>query len=132
MEQVGREMIMQPALATSLFEKLGGSPAIEAVVRDFYKRVLGDPDLQGFFAKTDMDKQTRSQIAFLTMALGGPNNYDGRPMKEAHDGMGITDMHFDKVAGHLVAALKDAGVCDEDVNEVVALVGPLKKQIVSA
>ena len=123
---------MSQALATSLFEKLGGSPAIEAVVKAFYQRVLGDPDLEGFFANTDMDQQTRSQIAFLTMALDGPNAYNGRPMKEAHDGMGITEMHFDRFAGHLVAALKAAGVCDDDVNEVVALVGPLKRQIVSA
>ncbi len=123
---------MQQAVETTLFEKLGGSAAIEAVVMAFYKRVLGDPDLQGFFAKTDMDKQTRSQIAFLTMALGGPNEYNGRPMKAAHDGMGITEMHFDKVAGHLVDTLKSVGVCDDDVNEVVALIGPLKKQIVSA
>lgn len=123
---------MSVSTEVSLFEKLGGREALEAVVPMFYDRVLGDPDLSGFFADTDIDFQTKQQIAFLSMALGGPNEYDGRPMKEAHDGMGITDVHFDKVAGHLVATLKSVGVGKEDIDAVVDLVGPLKKQIVSA
>ena len=57
---------------------------------------------------------------------------NGRPMREVHEPMAITDHHFDLVAQHLVATLKWAGVCEDDVNEVVAIVGPLKKQIVTA
>lgn len=123
---------MQQTMTRTLFDKLGGTPAVTAVVKGFYEKVLGDPDLKGYFATTDMDKQTKSQIDFLTMALGGPNNYEGKPMKEAHAGMGITEPHFCKVAEHLVNTLKGAGVCDEEVNAVVALVGPLKAQIVTA
>lgn len=123
---------MSVSTEVSMYEKLGARKALEAVVPMFYERVLGDPDLAGFFAKTDMDFQTKQQIAFLAMALGGPNEYEGRPMKEAHDGMGITDVHFDKVAGHLVATLETAGVGKEEIDAVVGLVGPLKKQIVSA
>lgn len=123
---------MSVSTEVSLYEKLGGGKALEAVVPMFYERVLSDPDLAGFFADTDMDFQTKQQVAFLSMALGGPNEYDGRPMKEAHDGMGITEVHFGKVAGHLVATLESAGVCKEDIDAVVELVGPLKKQIVSA
>ncbi len=125
-------MAMAQAVATTLFEKLGGKPAIEAVVKEVYKRVLDDANLKGYFAKTDMDRQTQMQIKFITMALGGPNEYDGRPMAETHESMGITSHHFDLVAGHLVAALKWAGVSDEDVNEVVGAVAPLKDAIVTA
>jgi len=117
---------------TTLFETLGGAPAIRAVVTDFYTRVLADDNLKGFFKNTDMDRQREQQIAFVTMALDGPNEYNGRPMKEAHEGMGITEFHFDQVAGHLVDALKNAGVSDELVGEVVARVAPLKSVIVNA
>lgn len=123
---------MSQAVATSLFKKLGGRPAIEAVVEEFYIRVLADVDLKGFFADTDMDRQTKQQVNFLIMALGGPNDYNGRPMKEAHEGMGVTEHHFNLVAGHLVETLKWAGVCEDDINEVVAAVGPLKDAIVTA
>lgn len=122
---------MTQAVAT-LFEKLGGTTAIEAVVGEFYKRVLADNELRGFFAKTDMTVQTQQQIKFLSMALGGPNEYKGRSMSDAHKGMGITDHHFGLVAGHLVDALKGAGVGQEEIDAVVALVGPLKDDIVMA
>lgn len=117
---------------TTLFDKIGGSAAVEAVVKEFYTRVLADKDLKNFFDKTDMDAQTKSQIDFITMAIGGPNHYEGRPMKEAHEGMGITEMHFDKVATHLVETLAWGGVGQDDINEIVSVVGPLKAQIVEA
>lgn len=126
---------MTPAMQktkTSLFEKLGGRPAVETVVNEFYKRVLGDNQLKDFFAKTDMVKQKRHQVDFVSMALGGPIQYTGRTMKKAHEGMKITAKHFDLVAGHLVGALKHAGVAQDDINQVVGAVAPLKGDVVSA
>jgi len=117
-------------VTTTLYDKIGGAPAVEAVVKEFYVRVLADKDLKNFFDRTNMDAQTKSQINFITMALGGPNNYDGKPMKEAHEGMGITEMHFDKVATHLVETLAWGGVSQEDIDTIVGVVAPLKAQIV--
>ncbi len=123
---------MAQAIATTLFDKLGGTAAIEVVVKEFYERVLGDAALKGYFANTNMDRQIQQLTRFLCMALGGPNDYDGKPVRETHEHMGITEHHFDLVAQHLVAALKWAGVCEDDVNEIVSIVAPLKKQIVTA
>ncbi len=123
---------MAQAIATSLFDKLGGTAAVEVVVKEFYERVLGDGELKGYFANTNMDRQIQQQIKFVSMALGGPNEYDGGPMREAHEYMGITDHYFDPLAQHLVAKLQWAGVCEDDVNEVISLVAPLNKQILTA
>jgi len=122
---------MSHATSTCLFEKLGGRQAIETVVKEFYKRMLKDAQVAGFFKDTNMDFQTQQQIKFLTMALGGPNEYDGRDMKDAHNDLGITEHHFNVVAGHLVDTLKWAGVCQEDIDAVVGLVGPLKNDVVT-
>lgn len=121
---------MSQAVAISLYEKLGGEAAVKAVVTEFYKRVLGDASLKGFFEGVDMTRQTQSQIDFLSQALGGPENYTGRSMRDAHHGMGITEHHFGLVAGHLVDALKWAKVPQADIDAVVALVGPLQADIV--
>ncbi len=122
---------MSQSTSTCLFEKLGGRVAVETVVKEFYKRMLSDPQVAGFFKDTNMDFQTKQQISFLTMALGGPNEYDGRNMKDAHNDLGITEHHFNVVAGHLVDTLKWAGVCQEDIDAVVGLVGPLKGDVVT-
>ena len=66
----------------------------------------------------------------MTMAFGGPNAYSGRSMVEAHkkliDEQGLNADHFDMVAGHLVSTLQDLGVAKPLIDEVVAIVGPLR------
>ena len=55
----------------SLFEQIGGAPAVEAAVDIFYKKVLADTRVNHFFETVDMDKQRFKQKAFLTFAFGG-------------------------------------------------------------
>ena len=115
----------------TLYDQIGGRTAIQTVVEEFYNRVLGDPKLKDFFSNTDMDKQRQHQVNFLSMALGGPNQYTGRTMQSAHSDLGITNNDFDAVAGHLVAALEWAGVEKEAISAVVDAVVPLKAHIVT-
>lgn len=68
----------------TLFERLGGEAAINAVVDKFYEFMLADPITAPFFAKTDMTKQRQSQKDFIIMVTGGPNHYHGMDMKKAH------------------------------------------------
>jgi hemoglobin len=91
--------------AKSLFDKLGGTKSVEAVVDEFYKRVLADTELKPFFAKTNMTWLRMRQVQFLIQALGGPALYKGKGMKEAHAKMTIGQHHFDLVAMHLVDTL---------------------------
>jgi hemoglobin len=115
---------------STLLEQLGGRDAVEAVVAGFYARVLADPTLAPFFRRISMSRQQQQQVDFFVTVLGGANLYKGRDMVTAHAGMGITDAHFDAVAGHLVATLQELGVADAGVQQVVALVAPLREQIV--
>jgi hemoglobin len=116
---------------TSLYEAIGGEPALIAVVDDFYDRVTADPELAAFFAGTNMNKLKGRQVEFFAAALGGPHAYTGGAMREVHRGRGISQAHFDLVAGHLVAALGAAGVPEDMIGRVVSLVAPLAEEIVS-
>lgn len=117
---------------TSLFDAIGGTNAVKTVVADFYKRVLSDPNLSGFFSNTDMVRQTELQVQFVSQALGGPVEYSGRDMKSAHQSLNITEVHFGLVAGHLVEALRTAGVSDVQIEEIVSRIAPLKDEICTA
>lgn len=116
----------------SLYERLGGKGAITAAVERFYERVLKDPQLQSFFAKTDMEWLKSRQTQFLTQALGGPADYKGRSMKMAHAGLAIKQSHFDLVAKHLVETLQSLKVPQALIDEVVAGVVPLAGEIVNS
>jgi hemoglobin len=122
---------MSAAAGVSIFEAIGGEPALVAVVDDFYERVLADPQLAGFFAGANMPKLKGRQVEFFAAALGGPDIYTGGTMRDVHAGRGISQADFDKVAFHLVNSLAAAGVAGETINQIAAAVTPLAGDIVS-
>ncbi|NUP29898.1 MAG: group 1 truncated hemoglobin [Nocardia sp.] len=116
---------------TTIYEQIGGHEALEAVVADFYTRVLADEELAGFFSGTNMSRLRGKQVEFFAAALGGPEPYTGAPMKQVHQGRGITSRHFGLVAGHLTDSLTAAGVGEETVAQIIAAVAPLADDITS-
>ena len=107
----------------TLFEQLGGSSAVDAAVDVFYRRVLNDDRTASFFDTVDMERQAAKQKAFLTMAFGGPNNYSGHDMRKAHAHLvkqGLSDEHFDTVLEHLGGSLRELGVSEALISQVVA------------
>ncbi len=115
----------------TLFERLGGTPAIKATVDVFYEKVLADPTLKPFFKNTNMAWLKGRQSAFFIQALGGPAVYKGKDMKSAHARLPITAADFNRVTQHLVASLADLKVPQPLIDEVVAAVAPLGRQIVN-
>lgn len=116
----------------SIYEEIGSHKALVAVVDDFYERVLDDPGLAVFFKGTNMSRLKGMQVEFFATALGGPDEYSGRSMKDAHLGLGIGQRHFDLVATHLNEALSGAGVPQETVNTIIGTIAPLADDIVAS
>ncbi len=115
----------------SLFKRIGGADAVSATVEKFYERVVDDPELRPFFAKTNMKWLEERQKRFFTQALGGPEVYTGRSMRETHSHLSIEQHHFDLVAKHLTATLAALSVPAPLIDEVIAVVGPLAAEIVN-
>lgn len=108
------------ATEPTLYDRLGGELAIDALTKSFYDRVLADIELKPFFEHTSMEKLRAMQREFLCAALDGPVIYTGKPLAYAHQGRGITSQHFAKFVQHFLASLRDFGVSDDDADEVIA------------
>jgi hemoglobin len=114
----------------SVYERLGGSLAIRSVTEVFYRKVLADDLLAPYFDDVDMDRQIAKQASFLTMALGGPNEYTGDDLRSAHAGMAdLDDKHFDAVIGHLADTLRVFGVSEADVAAVGAVADSVRNDV---
>lgn len=119
-----------------LWERLGGEPAVKAVIHDFVLAAAPDPKVN--FLRNGQFKLDASGVEMLEKRLvelvsavtGGPLKYTGRDMKSAHAGMKITDAEFDALAGHLVATMKKYKVPDAELNELIGIVGSTRKDIV--
>ena len=119
-----------PGASAKLFDRLGGRPALEAVVDDFLGRVEGDERINASFAGSHVPRLRQRLIELLCAGTGGGCTYTGRDMKTVHTGMGITSAQFDALAGHLVATLDKFKVPQREKGELLAIVGPMKKDIV--
>ncbi|PCH60622.1 MAG: group 1 truncated hemoglobin [Gammaproteobacteria bacterium] len=118
----------------SLYERLGGEAAVSAAVDIFYRKMLADDRVSSFFDNTDMDKQIAKQKGFLTMVFGGPNNYTGKNMRDAHAPLvakGLNDTHVDITIEHLASTLKELGVADEDIAEVASIANSVRDDVLN-
>lgn len=104
----------------TLFERVGGEQMIAEVVDGFYDRVLADPELKPFFRNTSIDKLRSMQREFFGAALDGPVTYTGKPLSHVHHGRGITKHHFTLFVNHLLDTLRDRGINDQDVTDIIS------------
>ena len=119
---------------TTLYERLGGAPAMEAAVDIFYRKVLTDDRISRFFEDVDMERQAAKQKAFLTMVTGGPANYTGQDMRRGHAHLvaqGLNDGHFDAVVELLAGTLTELGAQPEDIAEVGALANSVRDDVLN-
>lgn len=123
----------------SLYQRLGGGAAIIAVVDDFVGRAAANPKVnftrkghaREWSATPEAVAHLKKQlVTFIGSATGGPEKYAGRDMKMAHTAMKISEAEFGALADDLVASLDKFKVPTAEKNELMAIVGTTKKDIV--
>ena len=116
----------------ALFDRIGGSAAIQAAVDLFYTKVLADTRVNGFFEGVGMERQKQMLATFLTVAFGGPNNYTGKNLRDSHRHLvkqGLNDSHFDTIIGHLGATLAELSVPSELIGEAAAIAESVRSDV---
>ena len=114
----------------TLYDKIGGEETIKKMITPFYQKVLSDSLLGPFFAETSLEKLTRMQEQFFTIALGGPAKDTNISLVDAHQGRGIERQHLTRFTDHLLETLREVGVGDSEASEVVAKIATYSGEIV--
>jgi hemoglobin len=117
--------------AKSLYERLGGKPALNAVVGELWNNVAADARINGRFTHTDPKVFGSQLVDFLCQASGGPCKYQGADMKTAHTGMKLTNAEFTALAEDTVKALDKFKVPATEKTEVMNMLGGLQGDIVN-
>ncbi|WP_424000278.1 group I truncated hemoglobin [Haloarcula salina] len=112
-----------------LYDQIGGRDAVEAVVSDFYDAVLSDERINHYFADQDMTELRAHQIQFISSVTGGPVDYSGADMREAHSHLDLGEADFRAVAEHLETALRENGVSEANVERILGRVAELKAPV---
>ncbi|MBC8027394.1 MAG: group 1 truncated hemoglobin [Steroidobacteraceae bacterium] len=124
--------IPPPAVAPagSLYERLGGTAKVSAFVGVTIERTVADPALNRTFDKVNLQHVKDMLVLQICSVSGGGCTYTGDTMRDVHAGHKITNAEF---AG-LVEVLRDA-MRAQDVplparNELLALLAPMKRDVV--
>jgi len=117
----------------TLYQRLGGREAIKGVVDDFVANVAADARVNSRFkglqpaAVAKLQTNLADQICDAT---GGPCAYLGRDMKAVHAGMRITDAEWTATVEDLVKSLSKFKIGAKEQQGLLAILGPMKKDIV--
>src|SRR5215212_6229229 len=120
----------QPAADATLYQRLGGQPAISAVVEDAIANVAADSRINQRFASTDLARLKSGLVEFLCDRSGGPCRYRGRNMADAHEGMKIRAVEFEALVEDLVKSLDKHKVPAREKGELLTMLGRMKNAII--
>lgn len=114
----------------SLYERLGGLPAIGAVVDEFLKNVAGDTRIAHRFALTDLGDLRNKLVDQICQATGGPCTYKGGDMKTVHKGQRVSSADFNALVENLVKALDTFKVPEKEKTELLTALASMQGDIV--
>lgn len=114
-----------------LFDRLGGLPAITAVVDKTLDSVAHDPRTSRSFDGVKLGTVKQSVVAQICEATGGPCKYKGDSMREVHQGLGITSAEFDAFVQQLIATLDQFKVGEREKHDLLQILAPMKTDIVT-
>ena len=114
----------------SLYERLGGKPAITAVIDDFIGNVAADNRINQRFGGADIPRLKARLVDQVCEASGGPCKYTGANMRDVHKGMNIADAEFGALVEDLVKSLDKFKVPAKEKGELLGALGGMKGDIV--
>ena len=117
----------------SLYDRLGGYDAISAVVDDFAAKLFSDPVVgKRFFGMGNDSREgfRQKNKNLVCIATGGPCKVISRPAAVVHGGLGIKASEFNIVVDHLVDSLNKFKVPEGEQQELLAIIGTLRPDIV--
>jgi hemoglobin len=115
----------------SLYARIGGKEVVERVVSEMVDSVVADPRLNPPFRKVNLARLKRRLALFFCSKTGGGCEWDGDPVQVVHAGLNIDEAQMYGLVEALRDAMVHAGVPLRERNELLALLAPFKRDVVT-
>ncbi len=116
----------------SLFDAVGGLPTLQQVHRIFYDKVYADPWLDKFFVGHEQAAIENRQTEFMAEKMGGAEKYPGKPLRQVHENMYISNELVALRTRLLRESLEEAGVDDTLAERWMRIDAAFAKQVVKS
>jgi hemoglobin len=127
---------MTESQTQSQWERVGGEPAVKAVLDRFYEGVLDEPQLSGFFENVAVDDIKPHLAEVLKVVLGGPGaNTEidlAAYLTEAHADLGVSESDFELTGKVLLDTLEEFDVPADIVETIEGVLATVQPFVVAA
>ncbi|MFW8637442.1 group I truncated hemoglobin [Cribrihabitans pelagius] len=126
---VGREFI-----TVTLFERLGGAAGIRRIVDGAIAAHLCNPVIRERFVPYEdrpeyVEEVKQHTCDFFAAGAGGPDNYRGRSMAEAHRGMNINAAEYEAASDDILKTMSALNYDSTSCKTVREILRSLEKDI---
>jgi len=115
----------------SLYQRIGGLPMLTRISNQTLDIVSKDPKTSRSFEGVKMKTLKESLTNFLCVKTGGDCVYEGETMKKSHADLHITTAEFELMVEVLRERLDANGVGTREKNELLKILAPMKRDIVT-
>lgn len=113
-----------------LYDALGGTPGIAVIVESFLGFIADDIRIVEIFADANIENLRSQLITQFCDLSGGPCEYTGLSMAEAHADMEIGQAEFNALVEDLQKALEKHEIPVWAQNELIALLAPMRDDVI--
>ena len=115
----------------SLYQQLGGQPALVTLMDDFMTRLLADRRMAPFFKDVDHKHVKAQLVAQFCEVSGGPCKLKGPDMKKAHAGFDVSKGDFNALVEVLQQSMDAQGIAFGTQNRLLARLAPMHREIIN-
>jgi hemoglobin len=120
----------KPRSVGTLYDRLGGRDGVFALVREWLAVVASDGRINAFFANSDLPHLQQALADQICQLASGPCSYKGKPMSDAHAGMGIMTKDYDAFLEDLTTAMSKRDIKDRERAELLEIMRMMRDDII--
>ncbi len=120
-----------PAQSPTLWTRLGGEPVMKRVVGETIDQSSSDPRTSRSFKDVKLQNVKDKIVEQICSLTGGGCKYTGDPMDKVHKGLKNTEAEMNLLVQWLREALDRNGVGTREKNELLLILAPMKRDIVT-
>ena len=129
---LGFGLTAAPAFADdSLYRDLGEKAGLVRIVDNLLEISLADERIKHSFDNTNIPRLKGLLVDQFCVLSGGPCTYKGRNMKKAHSALHLTNMNFNALVEDLQVAMERENVAFGTQNQLLALLAPMNRDVVT-
>ena len=121
-----------PMAQPTLYSRLGGEPVVKRVVAETIDRSASDPRTKRSFEGVKIQNVKDKIVEQICSLTGGGCRYTGDPMDKVHKGLKNTEAEMHLLVQFLREALDKNGVGTAEKNELLRILAPMKRDIVTS